>query len=387
MWELLLLPVAAASGWMAARRHFNKRSVHTRRGWSSGYFQGLNYLLNEEPDKAIEVFTQIVQIDGETVEIQLALGNLFRRRGEVSRAIRLHQDIFARPDLNREQRTQALLELGQDYMRAGLFDRAESLFLELIDMDAHRVPALHYLVDIYQQEKDWEKAIAILQRLGTSTGRSVQPGIAHYFCELAEIDADKEDYPRARMLLGRALDTDPNCVRASLLENQIAARIGDYQTAIAALHRVEHQDPDFIGEIIGPLSAGYHALGMHKELDDYLQGLLGRYHNTSLIIVNAELIRTRSGDLPAIEFLTTALRQHPSVRGTKRLLTLDITHYQGMVGAHFAVINDLVGQLFADWPLYCCRHCGFTGKSLHWQCPSCKSWSTVRPIQGVEEIK
>jgi len=385
MWELLLLPIAAASGWIAALRHFNKRNVHIRSGWSSGYFQGLNYLLNEEPDKAIAVFTRIAQVDGETVETQLALGNLFRRQGEVSRAIRLHQDIFSRPDLNREQRTQSLLELGQDYMRAGLFDRAESLFLELIKMDAHHVQALRYLMDIYQQEKDWEKAITILQRLGTATGSSVQPELAHYFCELAEVNADKGDHSRARTLLNRALDADPRCVRASLLENQMATRTGDYRTAITALHRVEHQDPDFLGEIIEPLREGYAALRMYDGLEIYIQELLKRYHNTLLIVTNAELIRARLGDLPAIEFLTTSLRQHPSIRGAKRLIELDFANYRGKIGEHFSIINDLIGQLFSGRPLYCCSHCGFTGKSLHWQCPSCKSWSTVRPIQGLED--
>ena len=384
MWELLLVPVAAVVGWVAARHHCNRCSVRTRRGWSSGYFQGLNYLLNEQPDKAIEVFTRIVEVDGETVETQLALGNLFRRRGEVSRAIRLHQDIFARPDLDREQRTQALLELGQDYMRAGLFDRAEDLFLELIAMDAHSVLALRCLVDIYQQEKDWEKAVSALQRLGTSASAPVQSDVAHCYCELAEMDISKGDYPHAQARLERALQVDPRCVRASLLEGQIANHAGNYRAALESLQRVEHQDPDFLGEMIEPLRVGHAALGTLEEMEHYLGGLLKRYDNTALMIAYMEALRVRLGDRAAIEHLGASLARHPSVRGAKYLIELGIAYHEGQARAHFVLIGELLGQLLATRPLYCCSQCGFTGKSLHWQCPSCKSWSTVRPIQGPE---
>ena len=384
MWELLLVPVAAVVGWIAARYHCNRCSVRTRRGWSSGYFQGLNYLLNEQPDKAIEVFTRIVEIDGETVETQLALGNLFRRRGEVSRAICLHQDIFVRTDLDREQRTQALLELGQDYLRAGLFDRAEELFLELVAIDAHSDLALRSLVDIYQQERDWEKAIAILHRLGTSTDYPVLPGVAHYYCELAEIGIDKGDYPQAQALLERALKEDPRCVRASLLQGKIASRTGNHRAAIDALQRVEHQNPDFLGEIIEPLRVECTALGAHDEMEGYLQGLLQRYDNTSLVIANAEVLEARVGALAATEFLATALERYPSARCAKRLIELDIERHQGHARDHFVLIDGLLGKQLVARHLYCCGQCGFTGRSLHWQCPGCKSWSTVRPIQGLE---
>lgn len=385
MWELLLSSVAVALGWITARRHYNRRSNRNWRGWSSGYFQGLNYLLNEQPDKAIEIFTRMAEIDGETVEIQLALGNLFRRRGEVSRAIRLHQDIFTRSDLDREQRTQAFFELGQDYMRAGLFDRAESLFLELIEMDAHTVPALRYLVDIYQQEKDWKQAISCLQRLGIVTGEAVEHGVSHYYCELVEDHIEKGEYPQARALLGQALHADPHCVRASLLESRMAVAIGDHEAAVAALHRVEHQNPDFLGEIIEPLREGYAALQIDKELENYLKELLKNYKNTALILENTELVRTHLGILAAIQFLTDSLRQCPSIRGVKFLLELDLARHQEEPREHLQVINHLIGRLLTKRPLYSCSQCGFTGRALHWQCPSCKSWSTVCPIQGMED--
>ena len=152
----LLLPLAAASGWLAARFEY-RRNAAKQLDLPSAYFQGLNFLLNEQPDKAIEIFIRVLEVNSDTVETHLALGNLFRRRGEVERAIRVHQNLIARPTLGKEQRSQALLEPGQDYFKAGLFDRAENLFLELAEIRAHSEQALALLRHIYQQEKEWEK--------------------------------------------------------------------------------------------------------------------------------------------------------------------------------------------------------------------------------------
>jgi hypothetical protein len=167
---LLLLPVAVYFGWWLARAIERRSSGKRKRLFSDQYFQGLNYLLNEQPDKAIQVFLELAEVNQETVETHMALGNLFRRRGEVDRAIRFHQNIIAKHGLQPEQRTQALLELGEDYMRAGLLDRAERLFSELIETDAHTPSALRSLLDIYQQEKDWDKALEQAQRLEQVTG-------------------------------------------------------------------------------------------------------------------------------------------------------------------------------------------------------------------------
>jgi lipopolysaccharide biosynthesis regulator YciM len=156
---LLLLPVAAASGWIAARRSQRQERGKCVNDTSPVYFRGLNHLLNEEPDKAIDAFVEMLEVDSDTVETHLALGNLFRRRGEVERAIRIHQNLIARPALTREQRAQALLELGQDYMRAGLLDRAENLFRELKDTRLHVRQALKNLLVIYEKERDWQACL------------------------------------------------------------------------------------------------------------------------------------------------------------------------------------------------------------------------------------
>ncbi len=385
MWEwlLLLLPIAAASGWWVGVRGKRPR-LHNASELSSDYFKGLNYLLNEQPDKAIEVFIKMVEVDSETVETHLALGNLFRRRGEVDRAIRIHQNLMARPTLNRQQRTQALLELGQDYMRAGLLDRAETLLQELIEMNDYTEPALRHLIDIYQQEKEWDKAVVVLQKLESITGVDKHAVIAHYYCELAESARQGKDSEQAKQMIKRALDYDRNCVRASLLLAETEKEMGDYDSAINTYKRVQHQDPDYIPEIIEPLLECYNKLGSSKELVIYLKKILQENNSITLVLALAELIRQQDSDKEAALFITEQLRKRPSVRGLDRLIELNLAHSEGSAHEDLLILKNFVRQLLEGKPVYKCHNCGFTGKAIHWQCPSCKKWNTVKPIQGVE---
>jgi lipopolysaccharide biosynthesis regulator YciM len=379
----LLLPVAAASGWWAARRS-QKRSDRRVREFSSDYFKGLNYLLNEQPDKAIEVFIRLVEVDSETVETHLALGNLFRRRGEVDRAIRIHQNLIARPTLDREQRALGLLELGADYMRAGLFDRAESLFQELIDMNAHAVAALVNLIDIYQQEKDWDKGIQALHRLEHLTGESKDAVVAQYYCEMAEQARAHGDTEAAMQRLKRALRADPQCVRATLIQGDMAVVRGDCRTAVNAYRHVEEQNADFLPEVLAPLQACYQKLGKPEAMFDYLRQIVARHHGISPMLALAEMIRARDGDRAAADFITQELRARPSVRGLERLIEINIGASDAVDPERLSVLGEIASQLLENKPVYKCRHCGFAGKVMHWQCPSCKNWNSVQPIQGVE---
>lgn len=380
----LLLPVAAASGWFAARRSADgARAGPGRKDLSSDYFRGLNYLLNEQPDKAIEVFIRMVEIDSETVETHLALGNLFRRRGEVDRAIRIHQNLIARPTLSREQRTQALLELGEDYMRAGLFDRAENLLLELIELGAHKARALQHLVDIYQQEQDWDKAITTCRRLEETTGHSMHHVIAQYYCELAD-RADHDGEPgQAIQMIKRALSFDRNCVRASIMLGAREAKSQDFKSAIRAYKRVGEQDIEFLPEIIEPLHECYRLIGNTGAMQTYLHDIIRRYHGTSPMLALAEQIREQDGDRAAADFVTEQLRKRPSVRGLNWLIDLSLRHSTGEAKDNLLILHDLTSKLLEGRPVYECRKCGFAGKALHWQCPSCKAWNSVKPIQGV----
>jgi lipopolysaccharide biosynthesis regulator YciM len=380
-----LLPLAAASGWLVG--HYGKRrreSAAAADDLRSNYFKGINYLLNEQPDKAIEAFIKVLEVDSETVETHLALGNLYRRRGEVDRAIRIHQNLIARPNLESEQRSEALLELGHDYLSAGLLDRAENLLQELADSGDYRVQALRQLIDIYEQEKDWHRAIDSARLLEKATGNHLGPVIAHYQCELAERFRESENMDAALEMLKSALATHDRCVRASILEGDVLTDRDEHERAIRAYQRVEEQDADYVPETIDRIQFCYRALNQPAEMDSYLNGLMARYGWITPMLALADLKREREGPEAAIEFISEQLRRRTSVRGLDRLLQLELEQADAENGAHVSILKDLTGELLADRPVYKCLHCGFPARLLHWQCPSCKHWNTIKPIQGVE---
>jgi lipopolysaccharide biosynthesis regulator YciM len=381
----LLLPLAAGSGWLVGRYGKRRReSVAAADDLRSNYFKGINYLLNEQPDKAIEAFIKVLEVDSETVETHLALGNLYRRRGEVDRAIRIHQNLIARPNLESEQRSEALLELGHDYLSAGLLDRAENLLQELADGGDYRVQALRQLIDIYEQEKDWNKAIARAHLLEKVTGNHLGPVIAHYQCELAERFREATEVDAALEMVKKALATDDRCVRASILEGDILTDLDEHERAIRAYQRVEEQDADYVPETIERMQFSYRALDRPQDMDEYLNGLMERYGWITPMLALADLKHSREGAPEAIAFISEQLRRRTSVRGLDRLLELELEQADAEKGAHVSILKDLTGELLSDRPKYKCLHCGFPARLLHWQCPSCKHWNTIKPIQGVE---
>ncbi len=379
----LLLPVAAASGWFVARWGIKRSSGRRELDLRSTYFRGLNYLLNEQPDKAIEVFLKIAEVDSETVETHLALGNLFRRRGEVDRAIRIHQNLIARPSLDAEQRTHALLELGEDYMRAGLFDRAENLFSELIQIGAHKPSALRHLLAVYQQEKDWDKAIETAEKLERAGRESMAPVIAQYHCELAEEARAREDTRQARQQLSQALARDKRCARASIILGRMAQEEGDPEGAIRAYRQVPDQDIEYIPEILDPLMNCYRKVGRLNEAQAYLEELMNRYDGISPVLARAGMLLEQEGEQAAVSFITRHLRQRPSVRGLDYLIGLNLARAEGTARDTLMILHDLTRKLLDGKAIYRCSNCGFGTRTTHWQCPSCKQWNTVKPIHGV----
>ncbi|MFL6654871.1 MAG: lipopolysaccharide assembly protein LapB [Sulfurifustis sp.] len=375
----LLLPLAAASGWFVARYDAKRQSAKSF-DLPSAYFKGLNFLLNEQPDKAIEIFIQVLEVNSETVETHLALGNLFRRRGEVERAIRIHQNLIARPTLSREQRTYALLELGQDYFKAGLFDRAENLFLELAEVRAHSEQALRLLLSIYQQEKEWDKAIQTGHRLARVNGKPMNEVIAHYYCELAEQAVGKKNYAAAREQLEQALAADPNCVRASIVLGDIEAREGRYREAIAAWRRVEDQDEHYFGEVAGRIADAYRRLNDEEGLYEFFSGALKRHAAISITLTFADVVKRRDGAKAAEKFIVDSLRRQPNVHGLQHLIDISIEQAQGAAKTDLLLLKGIIEELRQQHQGYACQQCGFRGRTLHWLCPSCTHWNTIKPV-------
>ena len=381
MFELLwlLLPVAAASGWYAARRSQDR----DRRRLTPDYFRGLHYLLNDQPDRAIEVFIKVLEIDEETAETQLALGNLYRRRGEVDRAIRLHQNLVARPALTEDLRQEAHLELAQDYLSAGVLDRAEEIYRELAGAKVHRVQALRHLLDIYEQEKDWGQARSTARELAEATGTEQGAVISQYLCEGALQVLTRGRKDEALKLLRAAREAHPACARASLHEGDILSSRGSFDLALAAYRRIEDQDADYLPEVIGRIRRCFDNLGRPEAARGYLERVLDRYGGMTVMLALAEMIREERGNSSAIHFMLDVLAKRPTVRGFNRLLDFASDSSSADVPDHLEVMKGLLAQLMNDRPVYQCRHCGFAARSLHWQCPGCKHWNTIRPVRGV----
>jgi len=381
---LLLLPVAAASGWYLANKSGRSSSTKQRGMVSKDYLLGLNFLLEEQPDKAVDVFIKMLEVDSDTVETHLALGSLFRRRGEVDRAIRIHQNLIARPHLDREQRLQALLALGQDYMRAGVLDRAERIFLEMVETDGKTTPSLYYLLDIYQQEKAWEQAIAIAKKLETVKRGSMHANIAHYYCELAQNERQAINYDQASKHLRKAISIDPKCVRASVLQGDLEVAQGNYKAAIRFYKQIKSQDPDYLSEILQPLADCYATLGNDREFIQYLRQCLEEYARISVVLLLADRIEKMQDNEMAIEFISEYLRTHPSLRGLNRLIELQLRQANQKDKENLYILRDITESMLANKPNYRCIQCGFQAKKVLWLCPSCKRWNLVKPIHGLE---
>ena len=373
----LLLPVAAASGWwMARREHAGRRNSATVR--NADYFKGLNYLIEDKSDQAIEVFTRMADVDRNTAEIHLTLGNLFRRRGEVDRAIHIHGSLIARSTLTADQRCLALLELGEDYLRAGLFDRAEALFRELLEQSDYTKVALSRLIHIFQQEKDWRQAIADCDRLERIGGESKRRETAHFCCELAEEAGQDDD--EARTWLLDALARDPHCARANLLLGRLAMRAGDHRAAIAAFQAVERQDRGYFPEVIAPLGQCYGALGRLNEWGAYLWEVQQRDHGGRITDALADWLLRQEGEAAALRFLERELREYPTLLGLRRLVEINLERGEGAGYADLRALHCISTQMLNGAARYRCVNCGFVVKSLHWCCPSCQQWNTIKPM-------
>ncbi|GGD42631.1 lipopolysaccharide assembly protein LapB [Pseudoxanthomonas indica] len=378
-WFFLFLPLAALTGWIIGRRGGQRHGDTQVSRLSSTYFRGLNYLLNEQPDKAIELFLHIAELDKETFETQVALGHLFRRRGEVDRAIRLHQGLVQRPDLNDQQKVQALLALGEDYMRSGLLDRAETVFTDLARIDQRAPQALKHLIGIYQAERDWEKAIDNAMRFEEVTGEPMGKLVAQFECELADRYRAANDLTSARAAIARAYQADAGCVRAGILEGRLESDDGNHEAAIRAFERAARHDPDYLPELLPGLLAAYDKVGDVSGARAFLSEMSEHYRGIAPVLALTRLVEGQDGVAAARAYLARQLKDRPSVRGEAALI--DLTLAEGAdATATLQDLKHITDQLLVRNPSYRCTRCGFGARTHHWQCPSCKEWGTIKPL-------
>jgi lipopolysaccharide biosynthesis regulator YciM len=379
IWFVVLLPLVAMAGWVLGRRGGERHSVSQVSRLSTTYFRGLNYLLNEQPDKAIELFLHIAELDKDTFETQVALGHLFRRRGEVDRAIRLHQALAQRPDLSDAQKVQALSALGEDYMRSGLLDRAETVFADLARLDQRAPQALRHLIGIYQAEREWSKAIENAARYEAATGEPMGKLVAQFECELADRQRSAGDVEAARAAIARAYAADPSSVRAGIGEGRIEAEAGNPAGAIRAFERAARHDPDYLPLILPMLLDNYAEAGERSGARAFLAEMCEHYRGIAPVLALARMMEAEEGVGAARRYLAQQLKDRPSVRGEAALIDLSLAE-QADATATLHDLKHITDQLLVRNPSYRCTRCGFGARSHHWQCPSCKEWGTVKPL-------
>ena len=379
-WWLLGFPLFFGLGWIAARidiRHL----VHESRALPRSYFKGLNFLLNEQPDKAIEAFIEVVKVDPETIDLHFALGSLFRRRGEYDRAIRMHQNLLDRPDLGAEQKVLALAELGEDYLKAGILDRAEEVFQRLADT---RQPgsARSSLLQIYQQEKDWPRAIEMAKSLA---GEARSRDIAQYLCELAASEAAQSRPDTARRHLESALEANRKCVRAGLQLGDLEKSANNLERAIEHWKRVESQDPAYLALVAQRLLDAHRESGRAEEGLRLLAGYLERYPSLDLLDTVFQQTLEVQGAEAAYTLVRDELRRNPTLLGLDRLLEAQIIAAADPERRRdLELVRNLVHGHTRRLARYRCEACGFKARQFHWHCPACGGWETYPPRRTEE---
>lgn len=382
-WWLLAFPLFFTLGWLAARIDI-RHVISESRNLPSSYFKGLNFLLNEQPDKAIEAFIEVANIDTDTAELHFALGGLFRRRGEVERAIRMHQNLVQRDDLPQAQKLSATFELGQDYLKAGLLDRAEDIFTSL-EQSEYAGKARKFLLEIYVSEKDWDKAITIAGELARLANQPFYMEIAHFYCELAVVKNAQSDSIAAFDYLREALKVYKNCTRANMLLGEFEATRGNYEAALMHWKSIELQNPAHLALIGERLLMSFKALGRHAEGIQLLSGYLHQHASLDLLGIVFRAVLENSGPAAASQVVREELRRHPTLEGLNKLLEAQLLEAPQERRQDMQLVKNLVHQHATRLSIYRCAGCGFKARKFYWQCPACGGWETFPPYRREEQ--
>jgi len=381
----LLLPIAAAYGWYMGRRSAQQGKQQEANRLSREYVTGVNFLLSNQQDKAVDLFLDMLKEDTTDVEAHLTLGNLFRSRGEVDRAIRIHQSLMESTSLDYDQRLLAIQQLGRDYMAAGLYDRAESMFKQLINENDFKASSLKQLLSIYQLTSDWQQAIDTAEKLARADKSTQGTHIAHFYCELALQAMAGDDLEKALALLHKAESADKNCARVSIMFGRVWTAKNEQDKAIQVLQKVPEQDPEMISEVLPLIKESYQRLQDMSRWREFLEQCVAKYQGSMAELYLAEEIESQQGLEPAQHFLEAQLHSAPTLNGFHRLVNYYLEGTQdGRAKESLAVLRDMVAEQLRLKPRYRCQKCGFTAHAIYWHCPSCKSWSTVKPMRGLD---
>ncbi|NBQ84862.1 MAG: lipopolysaccharide assembly protein LapB [Methylophilaceae bacterium] len=372
-WWLIALPLFFTFGWIAARIDI-KQLLSETTSLPAAYFKGLNFLITDQHDKAIEAFTEAVQANAESLELHFALGSLFRRSGEVDRAINLHLSLLDRKELPAPQREAIKAELAQDYLKAGLYDRAEELFSTL-DSGRYQQPALRALLEIYIREREWHRAVKTATELERVSGIPFRKEIAQFYCEMAVKSILDQDLHTARHELEMALDANKNCVRANMMLGELEAHAKAHKVAIGFWKRIEFQKPEFLGIVANKLLQSYRELGELDQGIELLRQYYQQYKLPSLLAVVFDITLAEQGADAAVKMALDELERQPSLQTLDKLLKA--RSFQKTASTDIGVMQQTIRYAIGNRSIYCCEQCGFKARNFHWQCPACNAWESL----------
>ncbi len=401
-WWLILIPILFGLGWIAAKVDV-RQIVSESRNLPDSYFRGLNFLLNEDHDKAIDAFVEVAKLDSETTELHFALGSLFRRRGEIERAIRVHQSLLSRSDLPRADREHALHEIAQDYFKAGMFDRAEQAFTE-VQNTSYATSATRALIRIYEAEHDWEKAIGAAAQLRQLTDEPL-PQRVHYHCERAQaaLGAKEPDFARVAAELDAAEfeagqsaaagGSQASYARIAMLRAYLARRQGDRTTEREWLLATLNRSPEFAGLVAKQIMDNFAATNERAQAVSLLKEHYFAHPSLDVFEVVFAALR-EDGFASAWEFAQESLRRHPSLLGLDKVLHTEMVSeeksgqqgelQQRMPAFDLGLLRTMIDKHARRMDKYACRVCGFQAQNYYWQCPGCNSWETYSPRRPEE---
>ena len=378
----LLLPIAAGYGWYMGRRSVRQKQTNQRKQLSRDYFTGLNFLLSNESDKAVDLFISMLDVDDDTIDTHLSLGSLFRKRGEVDRSIRIHQNLIARPSLTTEQRDIAMMELGKDYLAAGFYDRAEEIFINLVNQDDHSEEAETQLIAIYQVTKDWQKAIDIIKKLKRKRQQELKHESAHFYCELA--NEAEDDALKLKNLLS-AIKQDSQCARALLTLAEQYLKQEEFKLCKQTIEKLLTTDIDLLPDALPIAKEAYLLTNDSTGYQELLREAIEKGAGASITITLAQHMIEQDHPKDAEKLIMEGLIRHPTMKSFQHLMKMQLLQAEeGQAKKSLSMLEQLVEQQIKYRPGYRCRECGFPSHRLYWHCPSCKNWGSIKRIRGLD---
>jgi len=378
----LLLPVAAGYGYIMGRNSVRQAQRKQSSILSKHYFRGLNFLLSDQPDRAVDTLIKMINVNSDTVETHIAMGNFYRQRGEIDRAIRVHQNLVSRDEIQSTQRELALKELGRDYMQAGFLERAEGAFVSLLNSDKHFEFAQQQLFAIYQTTKEWGRAIELAEKM-LAENDSIRSKLAHFYCEQAQLELDNEDIPAALKVLQKAVNVDEQAVRPWLMLGEVTFDQGRLKEAGEYLVQVANRDKNWFIEAVPLLEQIASETGDWQKFEQLLND--NWVQSATLYLAMVDVFTNKGEVQHAADYLFEQLQKTPTMRGFHRLMQLycELSD-DANAKATYQQLRQLVAKQIEQRPRYRCKSCGFSGRKLYWLCPSCKKWGVVNPIRGLD---